>query len=81
MQNEELDSITLFSRRREEGPTKPEIENLQLAADGLDTNEIAARRFRSPHTINTQMQSVYHKLGAHNAAQAVAKAMRAGIIK
>lgn len=73
--------VTMFSRRREEGPTRPEIENLQLAAEGLDANEIAARRFRSPHTINTQMQSVYHKLGANNSAQAVAKAMRMGIIK
>jgi DNA-binding NarL/FixJ family response regulator len=57
-----------------------EIEVLRLVADGLDTREVALRLDLSVHTVRNHLQSCIRKLGVHSKTQAVAAAIRRGII-
>ena len=74
--------------RKRRGETSPaeradrltgrEIEILQLTADGLSIEGIAARLEISPHTIRTHVQNVLTKLGVHSKLQAITFAIRTG---
>jgi two-component system, NarL family, nitrate/nitrite response regulator NarL len=57
-----------------------ERELLELAAGGLNTNEIADRLFLSPNTVKTYWQRLYEKLGASDRASAMAEAIRRGLL-
>jgi two-component system nitrate/nitrite response regulator NarL len=57
-----------------------ERELLELAASGLNTNEIAGRLFLSPNTVKTYWQRLYEKLGASDRASAMAEAIRRGLL-
>jgi DNA-binding CsgD family transcriptional regulator len=57
-----------------------EREVLSLVADGLDGNEIARVLFVSHDTVRTHVTHVLEKLGANSRAQAVAIAIRSGLI-
>lgn len=57
-----------------------ELEVLALAANGLDGQEIARELFVSHDTVRTHMAHTLAKLGAHSRAQAVAIAIRRGLI-
>jgi DNA-binding CsgD family transcriptional regulator len=61
-------------------PTKKQLEVLLLLADGLSTEEIAARLFVSVETVKTHLADLRARLGAVNRAHAVALALRAGLI-
>jgi DNA-binding CsgD family transcriptional regulator len=61
-------------------PTKKQLEVLQLLADGLSTEEIAARMFVSVETVKTHLVDIRAKLGAVNRAHAVALGLRANLI-
>jgi two-component system nitrate/nitrite response regulator NarL len=58
-----------------------ERELLELAADGLTTAEIAKRLYLSPNTVKTYWQRLYEKLGASDRANAVAEAIRRGLLQ
>ncbi len=58
-----------------------EEEVLQLVADGLGTNEIAAQLFISPRTVKNHLASIFAKLNARDRTQAVLMAVKMGIIK
>lgn len=60
--------------------TKRDIECLRLTADGLTSEQLAARLGLSVHTANQYVSAVVDKLDAVNRMHAVAKALRAGII-
>jgi DNA-binding NarL/FixJ family response regulator len=60
--------------------TARQIEILRLAAEGLATDEIAARLGLSLHTVRNHLQSCIRKLGVHSKTQAVSAAIRKGII-
>jgi DNA-binding CsgD family transcriptional regulator len=60
--------------------SKREIEVLELMADGLSNNEIAARLFVSLNTIKTHSSKVFEKLDVKRRTQAVEKAKKACII-
>ncbi|MFI7601488.1 LuxR C-terminal-related transcriptional regulator [Actinoplanes sp. NPDC049681] len=62
------------------GLTEREIEILRLIADGLDTDEIAARLSYSARTVKNIMYGVTHRLNLRNRPHAVAYAVRAGLI-
>ncbi|MEA2450954.1 MAG: two-component system, NarL family, nitrate/nitrite response regulator NarL [Thermoleophilaceae bacterium] len=62
------------------GTTVRELEVLQLAADGLNTLQIAARLVISPLTVKSHFENAYRKLGAHDRTAAVAEALRRGLI-
>ncbi len=61
-------------------PLSPrELECLRLTADGLTSDEIAARLGLSVHTANQYLSNTIAKLNAVNRMHAVAKALRAGL--
>jgi two-component system, NarL family, nitrate/nitrite response regulator NarL len=62
------------------GPTPREREVLGLMADGLANKEIAARLGISAHTAKFHVESLLHKLGAANRAEAVREGIRRGLI-
>jgi DNA-binding CsgD family transcriptional regulator len=61
--------------------TRRELELLRLAADGLDGPGLAQKLSVSPSTVRTHFENIYAKLGVHNRAAAIAKALRLGMIK
>ena len=57
-----------------------EREVLRLVADGLPTKQIALNLSISERTVKFHVNSIFHKLGADNRAQAVAVAAQRGLI-
>lgn len=49
---------------------------IDLIADGKTRKEISGLLEISIHTVNTQLERTYRKLGVHNASEATAKAVR-----
>ena len=71
--------------RRRMTPTGPQLspresEVLRLLADGLGVANIARQLFVSESTAKTHISKIYEKLGAANRAQAIMKALRAGLL-
>jgi two-component system, NarL family, response regulator DegU len=60
--------------------TKREEEVLQLIADGLSTNEVAAKLYISVKTVKNHLASIYQKLDSRDRTQAVLRAVRMGIV-
>jgi DNA-binding CsgD family transcriptional regulator len=60
--------------------SKRELECLSLTANGLTSEEIAAELKLSVHTANQYLTNTTQKLNAVNRMQAVAKALRLGLI-
>jgi DNA-binding NarL/FixJ family response regulator len=67
-------------RRRPSGLTPREREILGLLVEGLNQAQIAHRLVISPNTVATHIQRILVKLGVHNRAQAVASAVREGLV-
>jgi DNA-binding NarL/FixJ family response regulator len=63
------------------GLTGREREVLGWMVEGLIQKEIAAKLNVSDSTVNTHVQHIYEKLQVHNAAAAVAKAVREELLK
>ena len=68
-----------------EGPkttplSKREREILQKVADGSTTRQVATELGISPHTVKTHLERIFEKLSANDRAQAVAIAIRTGIV-
>src|SRR5881396_2838165 len=61
--------------------TKTFIEEAQSAADGATTRQVASDLGISPHTVKTHLERIFEKLGANDRAQAVAIAIRTGIVE
>ena len=60
--------------------TARELEVLELAAQGLTSQMIAARLVVSVTTVSTHFRNIYEKLGVRDRAAAVATALRLGLI-
>jgi len=60
--------------------SKREREILQRVADGATTRQVASDLGISPHTVKTHLERIFEKLGANDRAQAVAIAIRTGIV-
>jgi len=60
--------------------SKREMEVLQLMADGLSNQEIAARLFLSLNTVKTHSSRLFEKLEVERRTQAVDKGKKLGII-
>ena len=73
----------------ERGPSVPgasaltaaELRLLPLLSTHLSFPEIAAELFLSPHTIKSEMKSIYRKLGASTRNQAVTRARELGLLE
>jgi DNA-binding CsgD family transcriptional regulator/integral membrane sensor domain MASE1 len=61
--------------------TAAELRLLPLLSTHLSVPEIAAELFLSPHTIKSQMKSIYRKLDATTRHQAVTRARDQGLLK
>jgi DNA-binding NarL/FixJ family response regulator len=61
--------------------TRREEEVLRLMATGISMEEAASQLFISQKTLKNHLSSIYQKLGSHDRAQAVLKAIRVGLIK
>jgi PAS domain S-box-containing protein len=61
-------------------PTSRELEVLELLAGGATDGQIARRLTLSPATVQTHVRNAKAKLGARTRAQAVALALRRGMI-
>jgi DNA-binding NarL/FixJ family response regulator len=57
-----------------------EREVLRLVADGLPTKQIALSLSITERTVKFHVNSIFHKLGADNRAQAVALAAQRGLL-
>ena len=60
--------------------TKRELEVLRLLADGLRQEEIGRRLGIGPETVRTHVRKASGRLGAATRTQAVATALRQGLI-
>jgi DNA-binding NarL/FixJ family response regulator len=60
--------------------TPREQEILGMLAEGLPNKVIASRLGISDHTVKTHLEAVFGKLGASTRAEAVARAVRAGLL-
>ena len=76
----DYERLTKEQERARSGLTDIEIELVRLAAEGCSNKEIAARQFWSEVTVKRKMQDIYRKLQVTDRAQAVAEAMRMGLI-
>ncbi len=79
-----LENLSGFSRPREKSPTSltmREIELLGLVAQGLSNKDIARQLSISPNTVKYHMKSILQKMNVQNRAEAVATALRLGILK
>lgn len=62
------------------GLSAKEIEIMRLASHGYSNKEIGSRIFWSEITVKRKMQDIYRKLQVSDRTQAVAEAMRLGLI-
>jgi DNA-binding NarL/FixJ family response regulator len=76
----EFERVTKEQGRARSGLSDLEIELVRLAAEGCSNKEIAARQFWSEVTVKRKMQDIYRKLQVTDRAQAVAEAIRMGLI-
>jgi DNA-binding NarL/FixJ family response regulator len=60
--------------------TPREQEILAMLAEGLPNKSIAARLGISDHTVKTHLEAIFDKLGASTRAEAVARAVRSGLL-
>ena len=60
--------------------TAAELRLLPLLSTHLPVPEIAAELFLSPHTIKSEMKSIYRKLGATSRTQAVTRSRELGLL-
>jgi two-component system nitrate/nitrite response regulator NarL len=63
------------------GLTRRELHVLSLLVDGLTQSEIAEKLVISPKTVGKHLEHILAKLGVHSRAQAVALALRGGLIE
>lgn len=76
-------AMRLMDRMRQPASTlsSREIEVLELVADGLSNQQIAARLFVSQATVKSHLVHIYSKLGADSRTAAVAVAVRRGLLR
>jgi len=67
-------------RARDQALTQREREVLRLLADGMTNEAMGAELSISPQTVRTHVQKAMEKLGAQTRVQAVATALREGLI-
>jgi LuxR family maltose regulon positive regulatory protein len=62
-------------------PSAAQLDVLRLLVTDLSTREIGERLFLSPNTIRSHKHALYHKLGVHTRADAIARATALGLLE
>ena len=78
-----LESFTALTRQQDYSVndlTQREIELLQLIAEGLSNKAVAQKLYISENTVKYHIKKILQKLGVHNRTEAVAYALRTGLI-
>lgn len=76
-----IEEVNLVERTPTEASlSKRETEILQRVAFGATTKVVAEELGISPHTVKTHLERIFEKLGANDRAQAVAIAIRKGMV-
>jgi len=73
-------SAALLLDEEDPGLTERERQVLRLLADGCSYDEVGQTLFISPETVRTHVGKALRKLGARTRTEAVAAALRAGLI-
>jgi DNA-binding NarL/FixJ family response regulator len=76
-----IEEVRLVDRKPEAPLSRREVEILQKVAYGSTTKEVADQLGISPHTVKTHLERIFEKLGANDRAQAVAIAIRKGLVE
>jgi two-component system, NarL family, response regulator DegU len=74
-------SATQRLGRTNHGLTRREIEVLQMLANGSSTSDLAKKLYISAKTAKNHLAHIYSKLDAASRTEAVAKAVRLGIVR
>jgi DNA-binding NarL/FixJ family response regulator len=75
-----IEEVQLVDRPPEAPLSPREVEILQKIAYGSTTKEVADQLGISFHTVKTHLERIFEKLGANDRAQAVAIAIRQGLV-
>jgi DNA-binding NarL/FixJ family response regulator len=75
-----IEEIQYVETPRETPLSRRESQILQKVAYGATTKEVAHDLGISPHTVKTHLERIFEKLGANDRAQAVAIALRKGLV-
>ncbi len=76
----EFQSLAIEKLRRDAGLSEEELRILRAMAEGANNKEIAEEFFWSEVTVKKKVQEILVKLNAENRTQAVAQAIRQGLI-
>ena len=76
-----IDEVQYVERKPDALLSRRESEILQKVAHGSTTKEVARALGISPHTVKTHLERIFEKLGANDRAQAVAIALRKGLVE
>jgi len=61
--------------------TRREVEVLQMLANGASNSRIAKALYIADKTVKNHLEHIYEKLGVESRTQAVAKAVRCGLVR
>jgi DNA-binding NarL/FixJ family response regulator len=75
-----IEEVQYVDHRPDTPLSRRESEILQKVAYGASTKEVAHDLGISPHTVKTHLERIFEKLGANDRAQAVAIALRKGLV-
>lgn len=77
---QQFESMARAHARHQSGLCEEELEMLVLIAQGANTKEIGEQMHWSVRTIKRKVEEIMAKLGAKNRAEAVAQAIKSGLI-
>jgi DNA-binding NarL/FixJ family response regulator len=73
-------AVQVARKAGEEGLSQEELQMLRLLAQGLSYQEVGSKVYLSERTVRRHMNVIFAKLGVQSRAQAVAEAMRRGLL-
>src|SRR3954447_19974784 len=76
-----IEEVQYVEQRPDTPLSRRESQILQKVAYGATTKEVARDLEISPHTVKTHLERIFEKLGANDRAQAVAIALRQGLVE
>jgi DNA-binding NarL/FixJ family response regulator len=77
---DQFEDLARWRVQQDAGLSNEEIQVLRLLADGATTAQISAAMFCSEPTSKRRLRAIFERMGVPNRTQAVAEAMRRGLI-